>query len=119
MSLRQLADDLSERGLTIAPQSLAALEKGSTAITVDQLTVIAAVFSVSPVTLLMPWTDDAWEPEVELSGVPNEYPRVVWDWLTVDIPLDQSPILEQQNPTLIKAFRNRCRPPWMTRAEEH
>ncbi|SHO87233.1 helix-turn-helix domain-containing protein [Mycobacteroides abscessus] len=119
MSLKDLANDLAERGLSITPQSLFSLEKGGTAITVDQLTSVAAVFSVSPVSLLMPWTDDAWEPQVDLAGVPNEYPRVVHDWLVGDVPLEQPPMLEQQNPEVILAFRNRCRPPWMARAEKY
>ncbi len=118
MSLRDLSDALGAVGLTISAQSLSAIEKGSTAITVDQLTALSAVLNVSPVALLMPWTEDGYEPDVALAGTGRVYPVDVWEWLTALRPLDQPVPSEQQNVAAVLAFRNRNRPPWVRRAEE-
>lgn len=118
MSLRDLATALGEVGLTISAQSLSAIEKGNTAITVDQLTAFSSVLNVSPMALLMPWTDDAYEPDVALTGTGRVYPVDVWEWLSSTRPLDQPVPSEQQNVSIVLAFRNRCRPPWVRRAEE-
>lgn len=115
LSLRDLADSLGERGVSITAQSLSAIEKGNTAITVDLLTAIAAVLDVSPTTLLMPYTEDGYEPEMPLTGVPHDHPVSLYAWLMCDKPLDQPLLPQDQNPDAVLAFRRRSRPAWMRR----
>ena len=115
MSLRQLADELREQAdLAITAQSLSAIERGNTGVTVDLLTALAVVFSVSPSSLLMPHTDDAIEPLVALSGVPNTHPLIMWQWLAGLTPHDSPPEVSRANLEVVKEFRLRSRPSWVS-----
>jgi transcriptional regulator with XRE-family HTH domain len=112
VSLRELSELLDAVGVSITAQSLNALERGTTAVTVDLLTALAVVLGVTPTALLMPFTHDAIEPDVELTGVALDYPMNVFGWLSGEHPLDADPDATKWNPALIKDFRNRSRPVW-------
>lgn len=112
LSLRQFSEELRERGVTITAQSLSAIERGRTAITVDLLTAFAAVLGVTPNVLLLPWSEDAFYPETQLYGTGPSYPRELHEWLTGKTPLG-SPAVEDRNPESIKTFRERLLPDWL------
>lgn len=112
LSLRELSSELADRSVVIASQSLSALERGQTGITVDLLTALAAVLGVNPDTLLLPHTSDAFEPAVELTGVSPTFPRSLHEWLSGQTPLDAPAAVEDRNPALIAAFRDRLIPEW-------
>ncbi|MDM2175288.1 helix-turn-helix domain-containing protein [Mycobacteroides abscessus] len=115
MSLRQLSGELAERGVTISAQSLSALEKGSTAVTVDLLTALAAVFGVSPIRLLVPESHDGFDPEVALTGTDSTYPISLYEWLAGTSPLGMSEHISEVDPRVVTAFRERSQPAWMRR----
>lgn len=117
MSLRQLSAELAERGVSITAQSLSAIEKGDTAVTVDLLTALAAVFGVSPVRLLMPAAEDSFEPSVALTGTESVLPVDIWEWLTASRPLGEPFLIAAQNPGTVMRFRQRSRPSWLREKE--
>lgn len=113
MSLRHLSGELSERGVSITAQSLSAIEKGETAVTVDLLTALAAVFGVSPIRLLMPNTEDGFEPAASLTGTETTYPISLYEWLAGLAPLGLSIDTREIDPRLVTAFRDRSQPQWL------
>lgn len=113
MSLRQLSAELAEHAVTISAQSLSAIERGDTAVTVDLLTALAAVFSVSPIRLLMPNTDDGFDPAVALTGTESTYPISLYEWLAGVAPLGISVNTSDIDPRVVAAFRDRSQPPWL------
>lgn len=66
-STRQLATELTAKGRSISPSGITRMEKGERVVTADDLTALAAVFGVSPVSLLLPLTTTAETP-VEITG---------------------------------------------------
>lgn len=115
MSLRQVSAELSERGVTISAQSLSAIERGETAVTVDLLTALAAVFGVSPIRLLVPESHDGFDPEVALTGTDPTYPISLYEWLAGTSPLGMSEHISEVDPRIVTAFRERSQPSWMRR----
>lgn len=113
LSLRELSAELAERGVTITAQSLSAVEHGKTAVTVDLLTALAAVLGVSPSTLLMPYTEDGFEPPAKLAGTDETYPISMYEWLTGTAPLGLPINTADIDPRTVTAFRDRSQPKWL------
>lgn len=113
ISLRQLSTELADRGVSITAQSLSAIEKGETAVTVDLLTALAAVLGVSPITLLLPYTEDGFEPQVSLTGTEQTYPISLHEWLAGVAPLGLPINTTDIDPRLVTGFRDRAQPKWL------
>lgn len=85
-STRQLATELTAKGRSISPSGITRMEKGERVVTADDLTALAAVFGVSPVSLLLPLTTTAETP-VEITGGGTVDALQAWEWGIGRLPL--------------------------------
>lgn len=98
----RLSRELTRAGRDIPPLGLARIESASRRVDVDDLTALAAVFGVSPTSLLQPASETPDTP-VELTGIGIAIPASrAWDWLTGNYPLSGS----------VLSFYNFALPPW-------
>lgn len=98
----RLSRELARAGRDVPPLGLARIESGERRVDVDDLTALAVVFGISPITLLMPETTANNEHVIELTGTGVVTGKSLWSWLTASYPLSGS----------VLAFFNHALPPW-------
>jgi transcriptional regulator with XRE-family HTH domain len=107
LNYTQLSERLQDTaGWSINAVGIRRVEAGERRVTPDDLMALAVALDVSPVTLLMPYTD---APDVAVESTGLGEPRraeTLWKWLVVDEPLDEAEINE------VFAFRGRSLPRW-------
>ncbi|MEU6101179.1 helix-turn-helix domain-containing protein [Streptomyces flaveolus] len=89
-STRQLAAELERKGRPVSPSGITRMEKGERVVTVDDVTAFAAIFGVSPVSLLLPLTSSAETP-VEITGGGTVDALRAWEWGIGRLPLRTTP----------------------------
>lgn len=110
VSYVELADRLAQIGRTIPTLGLRKIESYERRVDADDLVALAVALDVSPVTLLMPNTDDRSE-VVEATAVAGHYPADdVWDWLRAEHPLKKP----YTGPELLD-FIGQATPAWRAR----
>lgn len=85
-STRQLAAELERKGRSVSASGITRMEKGERVVTADDLVALAAVFGVSPVSLLLPLTSTAEAP-VEITGGGTVDALRAWEWGIGRLPL--------------------------------
>lgn len=108
-STRQLATELERKGRSISPSGITRMEKGERVVTADDLTAFAAVFGVSPVSLLLPLTTTAETP-VEITGAGTVDALRAWEWGIGRLPLRTTPEHER---TQLAEHRLYGMPQWL------
>lgn len=103
----RLSRELTKAGRDIPPLGLGRIEAGTRRVDVDDLTALAAVFGVSPTTLLQPPGQDP-DTLVQLTGTSVLPARRAWEWLNGSYPLAGS----------VLSFYNYALPPWERDAVE-
>lgn len=99
----RLSRELTKVGRDIPPLGLGRIESGTRRVDVDDLTALAVVFGVSPVSLLMPASpNDHPDGYVALTGTAVIPANRAWGWLTGSYPLNGS----------VLSFYNHALPPW-------
>ncbi|MFC8667075.1 helix-turn-helix domain-containing protein [Streptomyces sp. NPDC057199] len=88
-STRQLATELGGRGRSVSPSGITRMEKGERVVTADDLVAFAAVFGVSPISLLLPLTPTA-DTSVEITGGGTVDALRAWEWGIGRLPLKLS-----------------------------
>lgn len=108
LTIYALSGALGKAGRPITPSAIAKIEKQQRQVTVDDLTALASVLRVSPMTLLLPWavTDGAL---VEITGASATTARAVWEWADGARPLTTS---EEDHLGDLLRFRLDSRPAW-------
>lgn len=104
-SFARLSRELARTGRDIPSLGLSRIESGDRRVDVDDLTALAITFEVSPISLLMPPSDDPDE-YTRISGT-DKFPvsvtnKRVWSWLNGSYPLNGS----------VLAFFNHALPAW-------
>lgn len=96
-STRQLASELERNGRSISASGISRMEKGERVVTADDLVALAAVFGVSPASLLLPLTATA-ETRVEITGAGTVDALRAWEWGIGRLPvkLSEGPAGRQQ-----------------------
>ena len=110
-SLRQLSDalaDLPGGGISLSFTGIGQIVRGERHVTVDELTALATVLGVSPVTLLMPPVDDPAQ-DCELAGTPTQRADEALAWLRGERPFEED---SRGDRFEIEAFRRRSLPQW-------
>lgn len=97
----RLSRELTKVGRDIPPLGLGRIEAGTRRVDVDDLTALAVVFGVSPISLLMPMTEDP-RADVWLTGPMNVPGERAWCWLNGSYPLAGS----------VLSFYNHALPAW-------
>lgn len=111
-SLRELSERLERGPGWIAFSVLRKVEATERVINVDELTALAAVFDVSPITLLMPDVPDDEGLQVHLTGTETTEVSALLTWLQGRGPLA---IESQQDEFEVEAFKRRALPSWAWR----
>ena len=106
-SLRQLSAALAELpgGIKLSYTSLGQIARGTRHVTVDELTALATALDVSPLTLMMPFSDAA-DGVVEVTGPGPCEADPLLGWMQGTLPLDPRDAFETE------AFRRRSLPRW-------
>lgn len=86
LSTRQMAAALEQRGRNVSASGITRMEKADRHVTADELVAIAAVFGVSPSSLLLP-PEDSPTATVEITGCGAVPADVAWDWMDGKRPL--------------------------------
>ncbi|WP_381562898.1 helix-turn-helix domain-containing protein [Streptomyces eurythermus] len=98
MSLRALAAELKEIGHPLSADALNKIENGRTPahgteepkqvrrVDVDDLTALAQALRVSPMSLLLPWTETPNAP-TEVTGAGTVEARAAWEWASGQRPV--------------------------------
>ncbi|MEU6036913.1 helix-turn-helix transcriptional regulator [Actinomadura sp. NPDC047616] len=108
LSTTRLSALLKDRGQSIPPTGITRIEKGQRRVSAGELASLAVVLRVSPLTLLLPWTERP-EEQVGLPGIGAVTTDQLWLWADGVLPLDVSdadPQGDQQR------FKLDSRPPW-------
>lgn len=108
-STRQLAGELERNGRSISASGITRMEKGERVVTADDLVALAAVFGVSPVSLLLPLTTAA-EARVEITGAGTVDALRAWEWGIGRLPLRTTP---QHERTQLAEHRLYGMPQWL------
>lgn len=108
-STRQLAAELERKGRSVSASGITRMEKGDRVVTADELVAFAAVFGVSPVSLLLPLTTTAETP-VEITGAGTVDALRAWEWGIGRIPLRTTPEHER---TQLAEHRLYGMPQWL------
>ena len=111
-SLRQLSAALAELpggGIKLSHTSIGQIARGERHVTVDELTALATALEVSPLTLLMPFSDGPSE-VVELTGAGRRDAGPTLQWLQGTLPLGLEEDWQDEFET--EAFRRRALPRW-------
>ena len=103
----RLARELTKAGRDIPPLGLSRIEDCERRVDVDDLVALAVVFGISPITLLMPDSDNEDAP-VEMTAVGAVQGKGAWLWLNGSYPLSGS----------VLAFYNHALPCWERTAME-
>ncbi|BBX69740.1 XRE family transcriptional regulator [Mycolicibacterium psychrotolerans] len=82
----ELSRRLEELGRPIPPLGLRRIEDGTRRVDVDDLVSIAVALEVSPITLLIPDSEDRGE-QVVVTGGGEHTSEEVWKWLRAERPL--------------------------------
>ncbi|MFE4624650.1 helix-turn-helix domain-containing protein [Streptomyces mirabilis] len=109
-STRQLATELERKGRSVSASGITRMEKGDRVVTADDLAALAAVFGVSPVSLLLPLTTTAETP-VEITGGGTVDALRAWEWGIGRLPLRTTPEHER---TQLAEHRLYGMPQWLT-----
>lgn len=80
LGLRALASKLANTGRPLTHTALDKIERGTRRVDVDDLMALAGALGVSPLRLLMPFTDNGFE-EVRATGRASEPAHLLWDIL--------------------------------------
>jgi hypothetical protein len=108
-SFARLSRELTKAGRDIPALGLGRIETGQRRVDVDDLTALAVVFEVSPVSLLMPRTEaDHPDDFVQLTGTDTMPGTRAWSWLIGAYPLGGS----------VLSFYNHALPSWERNALE-
>lgn len=94
MTTRQLSGALDRAGRAIPASGITRMEKGERVVTVDELVALAAVFGVSPVTLLLPAVKPAGG-DVSVTGLPAVQWETAWRWMHGQFPASDEGTLEE------------------------
>ncbi len=108
-STRQLASELERKGRSVSASGITRMEKGERVVTADDLVAFAAVFGVSPVSLLLPLTTAADTP-VEITGGGTVDALRAWEWGIGRLPLRTTPEHER---TQLAEHRLYGMPQWL------
>ncbi|MGW3724230.1 helix-turn-helix domain-containing protein [Streptomyces sp. NPDC000851] len=108
-STRQLSAELERKGRPISPSGITRMEKGDRVVTADDLVALAAIFGVSPVSLLLPLTTTAETP-VEITGAGTVDALRAWEWGIGRLPLRTTPEHER---TQLAEHRLYGQPQWL------
>lgn len=108
-STRQLSAELERKGRSVSASGITRMEKGDRVVTADDLVAFAAVFGVSPVSLLLPLTTSAETP-VEITGAGTVDALRAWEWGIGRIPLRTDPEHER---TQLAEHRLYGMPQWL------
>jgi transcriptional regulator with XRE-family HTH domain len=80
LGLRALATKLAKAGRPLTHTALDKIERGTRRVDVDDLMALAFALGVSPLRLLMPYTDTGYE-QVQATSRPSEPAHLLWDVL--------------------------------------
>ncbi|MBD9727317.1 helix-turn-helix transcriptional regulator [Streptomyces caniscabiei] len=108
-STRQLAAEMERKGRPVSPSGITRMEKGDRVVTADDLVAFAAIFGVSPVSLLLPLTTTAETP-VEITGGGTVDALRAWEWGIGRVPLRTTPEHER---TQLAEHRLYGMPQWL------
>ena len=105
----ELSSRLEALGRPIPTASIGRLESGDRRVDVDDLMALAVALEVSPVALLLPFTDSPGT-EVDASFGRKHMAIVLWQWATGAAPLRGPGHMTDEN---FVAFRERSHPWWL------
>lgn len=108
-STRQLAAEMERKGRPVSASGITRMEKGDRVVTADDLVALAAIFGVSPVSLLLPLTTSADTP-VEITGGGTVDALRAWEWGIGRLPLRTAPEHER---TQLAEHRLYGMPQWL------
>lgn len=108
-STRQLAAEMERKGRPVSPSGITRMEKGDRVVTADDLVAFAAIFGVSPVSLLLPLTPTA-ETSVKITGGGTVDALRAWEWGIGRLPLRTTPEHER---TQLAEHRLYGMPQWL------
>lgn len=104
LTLRDVAERLSETDRPLSHNSISEIERGARRCDVDDLTALAHALGVSPLTLLMP---SATEHElVKAAGTPEITALEMWQWMRTDLPFGRPDAMANLE------FQWRSKPSW-------
>ncbi|WP_158102438.1 helix-turn-helix domain-containing protein [Streptomyces africanus] len=86
LTVRVLADKVTEAGRPVSQSSLTRMERGERIVTADDLTALAVVFGVSPAALLLPIEDNP-AAHVDVTGAGRVPADAAWAWASNEQPL--------------------------------
>lgn len=109
MSLRVMSEALARRGVKMSHTTIGQAERGERSILVDELTAIAALFGVSPASLLTP-RNMSPEDRIQLSGTPETTAKDMVAWVRGDESLEPE---IRDDSFLAEGFRRRSLPKWL------
>lgn len=109
LSLRELAALMPPGPGSLSHSSIGEIERGVRRCDVDELTALAITLDVSPIALLMPYTENIND-EIGVTGMRHVVgARWVLDWLRGDSPLQPEDAVDDHER---EAFRRRSLPSW-------
>lgn len=109
LSLRDLAALMPPGPGALSHSSIGEIERGVRRCDVDELTALSITLDVSPIALLMPYTETVNE-EVGVTGLRHVVgARWVLDWLRGDAPLQPEDAVDDHER---ESFRRRSLPHW-------
>ena len=113
LSARELAERATALGASLSQSGISDIENGRRTVSVDQLTVLAILLDVSPLSLLMPETYAADLEAPRLAGTPEVLGGDLLDWLRADAPLDSlTGVGEAEAAIHRQMWQRRALPPW-------
>lgn len=109
LSLRELAGLMRPGPGALSHSSIGEIERGVRRCDVDELTALATVLDVSPIALLMPYSESPNE-EVGVTGPPHVIDAsFVLGWLRGDSPIEPERAADEHE---AESFRRRSLPSW-------
>ncbi len=109
LSLRELAALMPPGPGALSHSSIGEIERGVRRCDVDELTALAMTLDVSPIALLMPYTETAND-DVAVTGMQHVVgARWVLDWLRGDAPVQPEDAVDDHE---VASFRRRSLPSW-------
>lgn len=109
LSLRELAALMRPGPGALSHSSIGEIERGVRRCDVDELTALATTLDVSPVTLLMPYSESPTE-EVSVTGMTHVIDAsFVLGWLRGDSPVEPERASDEHE---AESFRRRSLPSW-------
>lgn len=108
VSTTRLSAQLKELGQSIPPTGITRIEKGQRRVSAGELAALAVALRVSPLTLLLPWTD-APDEQVDVPGLGPVTAERLWMWADGAVPLEMSESDPQGDE---QRYRLDSRPAW-------